>query len=427
MKVEIKELDGLKREVSVQIPLEEVESEMAKKFAEVRAKAKIDGFRPGKIPMDRIKSMFGDEVRGDVAEELIRTSYPEAIKQESLKVASFPQITKADYVEDSGFGYTAIVEVYPEIETVVYDNLEVTVQDLEVSDSDVDEFVDGLRKRFAEFRVLDREAQEGDIVVADLKKLLDPSLVLPGDSFENQEIDLGNHITVKEFREQLIGAKASDELDIEVNYSEDYPDAAFAGATVKYHCMVKEVKERILPDFDDAFAKRTGQAETALELRLQIREQIKLRLVDSQNRTKRNQLIAQVSQQNELPIPEGLVEEYLTNVIEDFKKRQGEQGEVDEAEIRKSYHDMGIRTIRWNFLYSKLVDQEKIEVLPADIDERIKKFADNYNMSVEKAKEALNSSGTIADIQSSILEEKVLDFLSDKARVITQKKETTKA
>ncbi|MDH3889530.1 MAG: trigger factor [candidate division Zixibacteria bacterium] len=426
MKVEIKELDGLKRQVSVQIPSEEVESEMTKKFAEVRAQAKIDGYRPGKAPMDRIKSMFGDEVRSDVAEELIRISYPEVIRQQSLKVASYPTVTEADYIEEGGFGYTAVVEVYPEIGKVAYDNLEVTVQEVEVSDADVDEFVEGLLKRFAEYRVLEREAGQEDVVVADLKKLHDPSLVLPGDSFEDQEIDLGNPVTVREFREQLIGAKASDELDIEVNYPKDYPDAAFAGATVKYNCRVKAVKERILPEFDDAFAKRTGQAETALELRLQIREQLKLRLVDAQNRSKRNQLIGQVSQQNELPIPEGLVDEYLTNVIEDFKKRQGED-KVDETEIRKSYHDMGIRTIRWNLLYNQLVDQENIEVLPADIEERIQKFADNYKMSMEKAKEALNSSGSIADIQSSILEEKVLDFLVDKAKVITQEKQTTKA
>lgn len=426
MKVEIKELEGLKREVNILIPTEEVESELAKKFAEVRATAKIDGFRPGKVPMGRIKSMFNDEVRGDVAEDIIRNSYPEAIKQESLKVASFPKILEADYTDDGGFGFKAVVEIYPEIGKVTYEKLEVTVQNVEVADADVDEFVEGLLKRFAEYRVLEREAGDSDIVVANLKKLLDPSLVLPGDSFEDQEIDLGNPITVREFREQLKGAKAKDELDIEVNYPDDYPDAAFAGATVKYHCVVKAVKERILPEFNDAFAKQTGQAETALELKLQIREQLGARLVDAQNRSKRNQLIAQVSKQNELPIPEGLVDEYLTNVIEDLKKRQGE-GEIDEAEVRKSYHDIGVRTIRWNFLYSKLVDQEKIEVLPSDIEERIKKFADNYNMSPEKAKEALSSSGSIADIQSSILEEKVLDFLVDKAKVITQEKETTKA
>lgn len=423
MKVEIKELDGLKREVNVQIPIEEVESELTKRFAEVRAKAKIDGFRPGKAPIARIKTLFGDEVRADVAEELIRTSYPEAIRQQSLKVASFPKVMEADYIKEGGFGYTAVVEVYPEIDKVAYDNLEVTVQEVEVSDADVDEFVEGLRKRFAEFRVVEREAGDQDIVVADLKKLLDPSLVLQSDSFENQEIDLGNPITVREFREQLKGAKASDELDIEVNYPEDYSDAAFAGATVKYHCRVKEVKERILPEFDDAFAKQTGRAETALELRLRIREQIKLRLVDGQNRSKRNQLIALVSQQNELPIPEGLLDDYLTNVVEDFKKRQGE---INEAEVRKSYHDMGIRTIRWNLLYNQLVVQENIEVLPPDIEERIRKFADNYDMSVEKAKKALSSAGSIADIKSSILEEKVLDFLLDKAKVITQEKQTTK-
>jgi len=420
VKVEVKELSGLKREVKVELPPEVVESELAKKFEEVRKEAKFDGFRPGKAPMERIKAEYGQAVRAAVQEDLIRNSYPDVVRQQELRVASYPTVTAADYVDGGGFGYTAEVEVYPQIDKVAYDGMELVVNEVEVADKDVDEFIEGLRRRLSELRPVTRPAGPADVVVADLKKLLDPSLVLAADKFEDQEVDLGNPVTVKEFKEKLAGASVGDEVEIEVNYPEDYPDSTFAGVQVKYLCTVKEIKERILPEFNDAFAKQTGQAETALELRMQIRKEIEANLVQEQNRFKRSQVIRQLSEKNEVPIPEGLVDEYLNNVVEDFKKRYED---TDEAEVRKSYRDVGVKTIRWNLLFNHLAHQEKIEVLPVDIDERIRRFADNYKMSVEKAKEALNQSGSIAEIRDSILEEKVLDFLVDKAKVTTQEKQ----
>ena len=408
------------REVKVQLPAEVVESELAKKFEEVRKEARFDGFRPGKAPLARVKSEYGPAVRAAVQEDLIRNSYPDAVRQQELRVASYPTVTTADYVEGGGFGYTAEVEVYPQIDKVAYDGMELTVAQIEVDDKDVNEFVEGLRRRLSELRPVDRPAGPADVVAADLKKLHDPSLVLSGDKFADQEIDLGNPVTVREFKEQLVGAKAGDEIDIEVNYPEDYPDAAFAGATVKYQCRVKEVRERILPEFNDAFAKQTGQAETALELRMQIRKEIEASLKQEQNRHKRGQIIKQLCEKNNIPIPEGLIDEYLNNVVEDFKKRYED---TDEANVRISYREVGVKTIRWNLLFNHLAEQEKIEVLPSDIEERIKKFADNYKMSVEKAKEALSRSGSIAEIRDSILEEKVLDFLVDKAKVTTRKEQ----
>jgi len=410
----------LMREVKVQLPAEVVESELAKKFEEVRKEARFDGFRPGKAPLARVKSEYGPAVRAAVQEDLIRNSYPDAVRQQELRVASYPTVTTADYVEGGGFGYTAEVEVYPQIDKVAYDGMELTVAQIEVDDKDVNEFVEGLRRRLSELRPVDRPAGPADVVAADLKKLHDPSLVLSGDKFADQEIDLGNPVTVREFKEQLVGAKAGDEIDIEVNYPEDYPDAAFAGATVKYQCRVKEVRERILPEFNDAFAKQTGQAETALELRMQIRKEIEASLKQEQNRHKRGQIIKQLCEKNNIPIPEGLIDEYLNNVVEDFKKRYED---TDEANVRISYREVGVKTIRWNLLFNHLAEQEKIEVLPSDIEERIKKFADNYKMSVEKAKEALSRSGSIAEIRDSILEEKVLDFLVDKAKVTTRKEQ----
>jgi len=424
VKIAVTEGTGLVREVKVEIPSDTVKGELDKKFTEVRKNADIKGFRKGKVPMDRIKSMYGDAVKADVVEELIRTTYPQAIKQEELRVAAHPTVTSADFTDDGGFAYTAEVEVFPVIESVTTDNLEVKIPEVKVNDKDVDEFIQVMLKKSAEERLVDRAVAEGDLVLLDLKKLDDPKGALDEDNFIDQQIDLDNANTVKEFKEHLPCHKAGDELEITVNYDDDYADKRFAGSAIKYAVTIKEVKERVLPEFDDGFAKATGHAETALELRMGIREELEQRVAADQDRTKRGQLIEQLVAQNEIPVPEALLDNYLKNVFEDFKKRYDD---VKEEDIRSNYREVGLKTIRWNMLYQKLSEQEKIEVLPSDTEKRIKKFADNYGMDMEQANKALAESGNVADIRDSILEEKVLDFLSDKAKVVTAKEKKGKS
>ena len=168
----------------------------------------------------------------------------------------------------------------------------------------------------------------------------------------------------------------------------------------------------------DAFAKSTGEAETVLELRMKIREQIKLQKTDELNRAHRNQVIAQVCDKNNIPIPRAMIDEYLNNVVEDFKKQYKD---INEEEIRKNYEPVGTNTLRWNFLLHHLAKQENIEVLPSDTENLIKKFADNYKITIEQAREGLQKSGNIADLRESLLEDKVIDFLVSKA---TMKKQT---
>ena len=418
MKVEIKELDKLVRELSVEVPADTVTTKLEEKFRDVQRSVTLKGFRKGKAPMDVIKRMYTGAVREDVAEELIKTTYPDIVRLHTLKVASYPTVTTLDYLEDGGFAYKATVEIFPEIEKVDFTGLELETREIQVSDDEVNEIVELLRKRHSDVREVQRETRDGDVVMVDIEKIFDPDMVLAQSKFDNSEVDLGSKLTVKEFKEQLVGMKAGDQKEIEVNYEADYPDKQFAGAHLKYRATIKTVKERIMPEMTDAFAKSTGEAETVLELRMKIREQIKLQKTDELNRAHRNQVIAQVCDKNNIPIPRAMIDEYLNNVVEDFKKQYKD---INEEEIRKNYEPVGTNTLRWNFLLHHLAKQENIEVLPSDTENLIKKFADNYKITIEQAREGLQKSGNIADLRESLLEDKVIDFLVSKA---TMKKQT---
>ena len=209
MKVEIKELEGLKRELKVEIGAEQVTQQMEELFVEVRKKANLRGFRPGKAPMTMIKSAYSESVKADAVDELIKKSYPEAIGEKALMVASHPTITNLDFNDDGSFNYTAEVEVMPSIEKVVYEGLEIVEPKVAVADDEVNHFVEHLRQRYAEYRTLSRPASDKDTLVVDLAKIADPKNALKENKFENSQVDLGNPNTIKEFKEQLPGMKAA--------------------------------------------------------------------------------------------------------------------------------------------------------------------------------------------------------------------------
>ena len=418
MKVEVKELEGLKRELTIAVEAEAVNQQMDALYSEVRKKATFKGFRPGKAPMNVIKEAYGESVKADAVDELIKKTYPEAIDQNALNVASHPTITNLDFNDDGSFKYTAEVEVLPSIEKINYDGLEIAEPSVEVEDKEVDEFVEHLRQRYAEFRTLSRPAGDSDTVMVDLVKTADPKNVIKEDKYENSQVDLANPNTIKEFKEHLPGMAAGDEKEIEVVYDDDYPDEQFAGARITYKATVKEVKERILPEMNDAFAKQTKQAETALELRIKIRGEIERQKKESLGRAKRQQIIGQMCRKNEIAVPEGMLERYLNGVVEDLKK---EGGTFDEAEIRKQYRPMGEDSIRWHLLTHRLAELEGIRVEGGDLEAFVKRFAEGYQMDAEQAKKVLTQSGRLNDIRESILEDKVLDFLTEKAKVVKPK------
>jgi len=419
VKVELKESEDLQRKLSIEVEPDMVQAIMEKKFLEIRRTAELKGFRKGKAPLDIIKSLYADQVKLDAADDLIRETFTKAIEEKTLHVATRPKVTDLDYKEDGSFVYTAVVEVFPEIEKVNHDGLTFETINTEASDDEVEEVTEAYRKRFSDLRPLDREVRDGDVVVADLKKLFDPKNAVPQDSFAGSEIDLGNKMTVKEFREELPGMKAGEEKELTVKYDPDYPDPNFAGAEIRYHCKVKEVKERVLPEFNDAFAKSTGMAETALELKIKFREDIKKHKEDGQKRTRRREIIRQICENNQISVPTGLVNEYLDSVVEDYRKQNAQ---FDEAEVREQYRQIGINSMQWDFLWHTLAKQEGIEVLPEDTENWINGFAAANNTTPKEAEETLRQSGRAANLRESIHEEKVLEFLIDKATETPVKK-----
>lgn len=412
MKVEVKEGEGLKRQIMVKLPAEKVNTEMDSQFREKRKHTTLKGFRKGKAPLDTIKSLFKEEVSIAAADNLIKMTYNDAIREAKLKVATAPSVSALDFTDEGGMTYTAEIEVFPELGTVKFDGLKITHQKVEVGDKDVDEIVNMYRQQYSDLRDVERAAGKKDVIMADLKKIEDSKNIMKEEVFEGVEIDLAKPQTVKEFKEVLTGLKAGDEKEVEVKYDDDYTDPRFAGASIKYLAKVIGVKERVLPEFNDGLAKLTGMAETALEFKLKIREQLQKERKDVERNRLKQETISQLIEKNKFDLPEAMLNEYLDAAVKDVKKQYPD---ANEDEVRKSYKEPGKSQMRWNFLFHELAEQEKIEVLPADTENWINGFAQSNNVTPEQAKQLLAQDNRSRNLLESLLEEKVLDFLLDKA------------
>ncbi|MEK7774422.1 MAG: trigger factor, partial [Candidatus Zixiibacteriota bacterium] len=332
MKVEVKQVAELVRELAVEIPAEQVTTAIEKRYEEVRRTVTIKGFRKGKAPLDMVKKMYGEDIKIEVAENLIELTYPQAVKDNALQVASRPLVTDVTFDDHGAFKYTAKVEVFPVIEKVVYDGLKIETTDTTVTDLEVNDYSNAIRERFADIREVTRPVQAGDLVKVHLLKTHDPGNALKQGEIPEAEIDLGSMLTVKEFREELPGMKIGDAKVIKVIYASDYTDPVFAGKEIHYTCTIKGVREKNLPEFDDGFAKMTRQAETALELRLKIRQEIERQKKDDDRQRQKGQLMHLMCEKNPVPIPEGLVADYLAAMLEDVRK-QDPNAKIDETEF----------------------------------------------------------------------------------------------
>jgi trigger factor len=419
VKVNIKELDGLYRELEVQVPADRFKQEMEKEFEDVRKKVTLKGFRRGKAPMNVIKSSYADSVRMEVVEKLIKSTYPDAVTSQTLKVASPPQVSDLKFGDDGGFTYKAKVEVFPEVSRVNFDKLELVDGSVEVTDDEVNNFIEMLRERRAEFRELTRPIKGTDTIMVDLVKAKDPKLAIKQTDFPDTTIDLSSSLTVDEFREGLLGLSVGDEKEITVKYKDDYTDKALAGAEITYKAKVKAVKEKVLPEVNDTFANTVANVPTVLELRVKASEELKRQKNDAQNKQFKSEIIRQMNEFNKVPVPDSVVQHYLEHIIEDLKQQRAK---FEEKEIQTSYRPIAEETIRWQILYHKLAEQEKIEVLPSDVENVINKMAAAYKITPEQAKQVMVKTGRGDDIQDSLLEEKVLDLLVGRAKKIKGKK-----
>ena len=425
MQITINEVGGLTKKLKIVLPKEEVSKELDAGFQKVKNEAKIKGFRRGKVPRHILETTYGQQVRAEVAEKLVQETYFDAVEKEKLDVVAHPEIKSPVFEEDGSFSYEAEVDTRPQFELNQYKGLEIEKEEIAVSDEEIDSEIERMRKENAPLRsVEDRTAQVNDIVIVDFDGFHNGEK-LEQVHGENVNIDIGTGRHGEEFENKLVGMKKGEESSLEVDFDADSPNPVMAGKKVEFKINVKEIKERVLPDLDDEFAKDMGgEFVTFAALRTHVSEKIFAEKDQALAGDLLDKIMHKLVEANEFEVPSRLVQYEINDYIkktEESLKRGGltlESAGINRAEAEERYRETAEKRVRGDFILKKIAEVEDIKVVEEDMNNGFARIAKQYNMTVPEVQGYFKNRDDMLPFIGEILNEKILNFLVQESTFI---------
>ena len=424
MKVDVEEISVVKKKVNIEIPEDQVQKEIDSFYAELKQKAKIKGFRPGKVPREILERYFKDYAKGEVLQRLIQDSYPKALSEATLSPVSQPVFDPQDLESGKPFRYSAVVEIKPDTKVDGYLGLNLEGKKEEVTDEEVQGRLGNLQNLHAQLKTVteSRAIQSGDYVILDYEASRDGKPVEEGKGID-VPVEVGGGRFIPGIEEKLIGMKADDETDIEVSFPGDYGYKKWAGKTLTFHVKIKEMKEKILPALDDEFAKDLGDYESLEALKTRLRQDSGKEKERGLDRQLKDQIVDQLLKTNPIEIPSGLVEEQTHALVSDTKVRLASQGmalkdlDVTEEKLHGDYGETAQKQVRTFLILEKIAAQEGIAVSDEEVEGRLKEISERSQQKFDAVKRYYEKNGLIPEVKAGILTEKTLSFLLEKANV----------
>jgi len=416
MQVSVESAKGLERSIRVEVPADTIEQEVKSRLIKVGKTAKIKGFRPGKIPAKVVRQHYGDEVRQDVLNEILQSSYVEALNQEKLSPAGTPQIEPEQAVEGEALIYKATFEVYPEFEVKGLDKLKLEKPVLEIADKDIEDMIDNLRKQRATWVEADKKADDGDQVTVDFEGTLKGE-AFEGGSGEDMPVVLGQKQMLEDFEKALYGVKAGEEKEFKVKFPKDYPAEELAGQKAVFKVTVKKVEEQQLAEIDEEFIKGFGiESGQEDDFHADVRQNMER---ESENKIREKlkvQILDQVADANKIDVPKVLVEQESTQMRDDMMQRQGITDEAQGPGLEE-FAEMAERRVRLSLLMSEIISQEQVQVDATRISEKVDELCKPYPNADEMRNLYMQNQQLLSQIQNMVLEEQLMDFLTGKAKL----------
>ena len=419
MKVDIQDVSSCRKTLKIEIPVEDVKEEIEKAYEEVRTKAPIRGFRKGKAPRNVLRMRFGEYVKTEVIDKLIPPALQKAVDDAKLEILRpldpadmNPPIDEMSVKEDEPLVFEVTIDVKPEIIVPDLTQLEVEKGDVNVIKEDVDKYLEDLREERASYiPVEDRAAQEGDYVTIDISATSDDEVL---DEQKDQVLEVGENIPVPELSKHLVGVKPGDEKDFSISFPEDYKDERLAGKEVSFHIIVSKITEKQLPLLDDDFAKDLD-ADDLQKLIATVWNQLVEFRRWQQRADQKKELVKQLLEKSQFEVPESLVEDRANALIRiDRELQRTEESEVSE-EDRAKYKEMALEMIKRTWLLDEIAKDEEVEATDEEVEAEVKKMAEERDRDPQKYMRLLEAANRIDSIKDSIRENKIYDFLIEKA------------
>ena len=421
MQVSVETTGPLERSVTVDVLEERISSAVEERLKSMTRTSKIQGFRPGKAPLRVIKQRFGPQVRREVVEKLVSSSFYEAVTQEELRPVGAPLIDSLREEVGAGLSYTATFEVMPEFELVPVEDMEIEKPACNITDANVDEMIEKLRLQRRDFQVVERAAQEGDRINVNYQGRVDGETSENLNS-ENTNIEIGEKMYIEGLEEGLIGASADESLSLNLTFPENYNNEELAGKPVVFEMQVNHVAEAVLPELDAEFFKAFGVHDDDEEkFRLEIRQHME-REVEVATRTRfRDSIMQALYEANEIDVPNTLVNAEFKRMQEMFvndMKQRGISSEVfskvaDSAELKSTAR----RQVALQLLTAQIISSQNLRANPEKVREIIEKRAQSYEDSAALINWYYNDKQRLAEIESLAMEDEVINWISTRGKV----------
>jgi trigger factor len=426
MDIAVENVSELTRKVTITLPAKDVRKALDKSFNKLKKEVNLKGFRRGKVPMSVLEKNFGEQVRAEVGEQLVQETYFDAVEEKGLDPVVHPEIADVNFPDDGTFVYVAMVDVKPEIELKGHKGLEIEKPSTEVTDAEIDEEIENLRRSHAVLRSADDDhaVEMDDIVIVDFQGFHNGKAMKEVHN-ENYSVDVGTKRLGEEFEEKLLGMKKGETTLYEIDFPGDYPNPILAGKTVEFKVDVKDIKVRVKPELDDEFAKDVDEAHESLEdLRKAVAADLKAQKEATIEGDLNDRIMEKLIELNEFEIPERLVAYEIQEMIsqtEENLKRSGltmESAGIKMEDLVEQNRPIAEKRVRGDFLLKKVAEIEEIKLADEDIERGYQRIADEYNMTVPEVKGYFKRREEVLPFLNELLNEKILQFLRDEAKMI---------
>ena len=425
MNVKVEKKENSKVEIEFTMDKKQFEEELEKAYKQNAKKFKVPGFRAGMVPRAIVEQTYGESVLYEfVIENTVDDAYRTAVVENNLEIVSRPELDIKQIGKDKDFIFVVNVCVKPEATVKDYKGIEVKKVSTRVTKKDVDAELEKIREKNARIvTVEDRELKNGDISIIDFEGFTDGK-AFEGGKAENFELTIGSGQFIPGFEDQMIGMKVNEERDINVKFPEEYHVKDLAGKDATFKVKLHEIKEKVLPEIDDEFAKDVSEFDTLNDLKTSIKEKKQAQNDDRAKHETESLAIEAVSNNTPIDIPSGMIETEIDAMIRDLEQQLSYQGiNLDQylhminktrKEIEDNYKEQAEKNVKSRLVLEAIIKEEKLEASDDEVSAKIKEMATNYG----RKEEELNKNEALKEyLANNIKTEKAIDLIVKNAKI----------